>query len=180
MSFSYVVLFIQAHGNENLEHELVGSENVRLLSFSGEPNTSGMMSICPDGESLNMKALRIATASLKRSKEPEKSMKASIQTLEQAYADSSIHFEDGFRITVPISERTFYFYPNTDEDPKLCPEYGLSVIQSSNPVDHDHTLESNWCTQDTSGKKNMHMNRRTAKLLVFQNRKTTRNLPSNL
>jgi hypothetical protein len=160
--YSYVVLFVQAHGEEDLSLEFVEkTHRVQLLSFSGKPDTYGMMDICPDGESLDIKALKIATQAMKRTKNPETSLKASIPNLQTAYEQSNIFFRNGgFRITNPVSERTFYFKPNRGEDPKLCPEYGLTVVQSSLPDDFDHTLESNWMSTEKTESKNIHMNRR--------------------
>jgi hypothetical protein len=134
---------------------------VKLLSFSGEPSSEGIGRVCRDGESISIKALLVAAQAFKHSVIPETSLQKSIQPLVDVFAAEDIYYRHGFTITEPRSERHFSFFPQAKENPPFCPEYGVTVIQSSDLEDYEHTLVSNWMSTEKTDAKNLNLNKRT-------------------
>jgi hypothetical protein len=183
MEENSITIIIQGHGSENTYPSVSSSSGdkfplngLQLLSYSGMPNVAGRMSYCPIRKmSVDMEVMKLLQ-DFYSFKEPhfqyfekynqEQLLKSTIDYLKFLYESYSIDFPTGFRITHPISERSFQLFPNKHEncstscidkrdengneykrcievrDKKKvhCPVYGLYVAKSSNPYDLPFTL----------------------------------------
>jgi hypothetical protein len=134
MESNPITLIIQAHGSEDLNVGLIANR-VQLLSVSGAPNESGIMSFCKDK---NGKVSSLDTNVMKMLKNAYSKRGSIFQhfmfndilinkddppgILEQEYENCGIIFDKngGFKPTQPFSERRFYFRPNPHEDCERC------------------------------------------------------------
>ena len=164
-----ITIFIQAHGSEVFKSDITFNQlTVNILSFPGKVGTSGIMKMC-DEKSIDITAINAVRAIYNSALPPQVSQTQVSQTqvsqtqvsqtqvsvptsykilqttapiLERLYTRCLIRFEKGFQIYYPRYERIFYLEPNPGEKPHLCPEYGITVVSSSNAHDNDYTLLS--------------------------------------
>jgi hypothetical protein len=164
-----ITIIIQAHGGEDLDVGLIANR-VQLLSISGAPGEMGLMSMCDDGNG-NETSLDINVMNMLKETYMDPGVKGIAHhiifndilpyALKDEYDKCDIEFErnGGFKLTQPVSERTFMFKPNRHENCRRCtevhgskrcleyrdqcklysPEYGLTVISAS-PEDKRFTL----------------------------------------
>lgn len=182
---STITLLIQGHGNE-LSSSRISESNVHLLSFSGVIGKSGMMSDCPNGMPIDVIMLNYIAEAYEGITDPELQKEyyekdsMLVNGLKEKYKECEIVNDAGFTRTFPRNDRIFYFRPNKHENhvkcikmgdercieerdckKKLCPEYGLTVVSSSNPSDYRYTLAGKTRHEKTS-KMNWHMTLSTA------------------
>lgn len=143
MEESCVTIFIQGHGNQLMDEIDNVSGNVKLLSFSGYATCAGKMEICND-KSVDMLALETIKKEYqnKQSCNDQNFVYKNISPiLIKKYKECGVTYpNDGFRQTWPKYDRMFQLHPGKGEDPKLCPEYGITVVASSYPSDLEYTL----------------------------------------
>jgi hypothetical protein len=146
--------------------------NLQLLSIPGLPGINGLMGSCPpDDTPLDIKIVDYIQNIYYHNNDitlPELS-----DPLRKLYKMCKRTFPSGFKITYPRSERGFVFEPNPhencvmcteDDGPRCllerqvgkrsCPEYGLTVVMSTDPDDFNYTL----ITNDERKHSNIHMN----------------------
>ena len=175
-----ITILIQGHGEEKIDP--VNLYDVKLLSFSGTIGEPGVMDFCDNGDPLDIAMVKhiaglyngIIDASLQ--KEFYEDDNFLVEPLKRMYEDCRVTFPCGFRRTYPKKQRKFHFKPNGHENCKkcikrgdniciqernprkrLCPEYGLTVVTSSDPSDYRFTLAGKTEYEGTSI-SNCHMN----------------------
>jgi hypothetical protein len=161
-----ITLIIQGHGTEDTDIGLIAN-NVQLLSISGAPGENGLMSMCLDKNGNERSLDLIVMDKLKETYIDAIDHGVTSQhiifndilpeVLEREYTNCNVVFNKngGFKLTKPISERTFIFQPNRHENCRVCiedgsckrclkerdmskilsPEYGLTIITTNNPYD---------------------------------------------
>jgi hypothetical protein len=164
---SSVTIFIQGHGEELLNTPFQNVKRLSLLSFSGSPGELGNMKICDSGESIDIQTIKYLHFMYSNLYSKYNSTVTQMDIynklpddLRELYKNCNIQYEDeGFTVTYPISERIFTLTPNTHENcvkciesgskrciyernsrKQLCPEYGITVLASSDPYDDGFTL----------------------------------------
>ncbi len=171
-----VTIYIQGHGAEHLVRIPDKSffydkyDSVSLLSFCGFIGEDGIMSFCrlENGELIPIDILAINVLhdlyfenSKKRreKRSPMEMIEHIIPTLRRVYKKCGINLMDeGFKITYPYLERSFFFKRPEHEDCKscvkkgdpecikrscsICPEYGITVIDSTDEMDYYNVLAS--------------------------------------
>lgn len=157
-----ITLFVQGHGVQNSEplEGLNDDASVRLLSFSGFATCLGQMKICDDKKPVDIVAvetIQAAYAKRTRAAYPDQNSvyKNVGPLLIEKYKSCGLTYPDkGFKQTWPRYERTFSMAINEGECTDFCPEYGISVVASSDPADAAYTL----ATQTDRDKSNMSYN----------------------
>ena len=162
MSENAITILIQAHGEES--HYLGHNLDVNLLSFCGYPGEYGSMEI-KDGKSLDVEATKYIS-SLYKSAQPQSELYSQVALpVRDIYADFGIKYKDaGFVYINPSHEREFSFEPREHENCeicvnninpktqtkykkcrqrsiKYCPNYGVTIVASSDPEDLPYTLQ---------------------------------------
>jgi hypothetical protein len=164
MSETAVTIFIQGHGAEMPSQPFAKVDGVSLLSFSGSPGELGEMRFCDNnGLSIDINAIQYIHNKYKNSSSSINQTKIYSELpdgLRNLYEDCEIFYKNsGFITTYPHVQRIFYLKPNTHEncvkcvksgnnrciykrDPntKSCPEYGITVVASTDPRDNGATL----------------------------------------
>lgn len=161
---SSVTIIIEGHGAEHLGERLEYIQNVNLLSFCGMPGELGIM------KGFGEDSISIATISKLGSHYNEflygegkddpymnnqiGLFESSPKMLDTLFKSNGLLFPCGFKMTNPVSERTFYLRPNPGENVRKsgrcerdskkmhCPEYGITIIASSEKEDKPFTLAS--------------------------------------
>ena len=137
---SEIIIYISAHGEQHHYPLPPSNANVQMLGFQSAYGQYGMMKNKPlsfSKNSLDELAMRVTVKTLKSSKtdslqtgfqqalpkELKKIYLASLMT-DDEFAD----FDEGFIITAPARDRTFYMKPNHDESHEFKPHYGIHII----------------------------------------------------
>jgi hypothetical protein len=154
-----ITLFIQSHGLESITSP-ISLPGVKLLSFVGNVTQIGEMKICQDGQPIDMKVLHYLKDYY--SDEYVRDVPSHIlfdvlpYYLRSIYRQCGIEYPNGgFRRVYPKNDRTFTLECRPDEDPGLCPEYGITVVHSSDPRDNGFTL----CTSEGTINSNINITR---------------------
>lgn len=159
---SEVTIFIQGHGSEDYTLSLKQSINLNLLSFCGQIGALGEMKL-ENGLQLDIAALNIIQKYYKDhlNDTQDNKLQGISYVLPILYKRFGITFPNGgFKITQPVRQRTFFLRPNEHENCRmctefgserclesrtrnvLCPEYGITVVDSSDTQDNGFTLDT--------------------------------------
>ena len=152
---SEIIVYISAHGEQHHYPLPPSNANVQMLGFQSAYGQYGMMKNKPlsfSKNSLDELAMRVTVKTLKSSKtdslqtgfqqalpkELKKIYLASLMT-DDEFAD----FDEGFIITAPARDRTFYMKPNHDESHEFKPHYGIHIIdvQTNNSLFSSFAVE---------------------------------------
>jgi len=188
---SSVTIFIQGHGLQ--EYDTISKDqDVNLLSFCGYPGDVGRMAICPNGKSIDIEAINKIMACYKSPNTQDEIYKTLETPLEKLYRNCGIKFrKGGFNYTFPKYQRYFQLKPNPHENCRVCeeygqgrclnlrerdrycPEYGITVVKSSNDQDYSYTLVSK--NEDTRSRANLDINEASRN---YWHKKATNNAPA--
>ena len=152
-----ITLYIRAHGGENFNSSIQEyiKENVYLVSFAGNPGLAGWSTICPDGIPVDLKVLyQIGGFYHMKSFDPTKPTQKDIlfddelrDNLKSIYeyclrnCSPSVNLPT-FSRTNPQTDRNYTLEADKGQDPRISPEYGITVVASSNEDDKEYTFES--------------------------------------
>ena len=161
-----VTLYMAAHGVEFFGNSSYRPDNnVFVMSFIGVPNSSSDFGICSDNRPLDFHVLEYIKNYYENSGGTQYKNIFSQELkdkLKQIY-EEELEVPEGtylFSTIKPVANRYFFFKPNEHENcnkciennEKLkgiycsknrnpeCPEYGLTIVESSNPSDNGYTL----------------------------------------
>jgi hypothetical protein len=158
---SSVTIFIQGHGREMPSQPFAKVDGLSLLSFSGSPGELGEMNFCKNGEQIDVMAIKYIHKQYKNSSNNQENIYKKLPDgLRNLYEGCDIFYKNsGFITTYPHSQRVFYLKPNTHENcvkcvesgdnrcifkrdlnTMYCPEYGITVVASTDPRDNGTTL----------------------------------------
>jgi hypothetical protein len=182
-----VTIFIQGHGSEDYTMSLKQSTNLNLLSFCGQIGALGEMKI-ENGIQLDIAALNIIKNYYKNhlNDTQDEKLQGISYELPILYKRFGITFSNGgFKITQPVNQRTFFLTPNEHENCRictefssgiclesrtrnvLCPEYGITVVNSSDPQDISFTLDT---IKEGSPTKNVNINMSLSNFTHWKNK----------
>ncbi len=166
---SAITVYIQGHGYEGnrLEKECYFDDNydsVQLLSFCGFVGEPGLMTYCEvDGKKVPIDLITIKLLHTlyqentlnQFEKSPIEMIKHITPIIQKKYRECDILFQGdttrkgtlsqrpgGFNLTYPINNRGFVLTRPEDEDCLLCPEYGITVVDSTDSDDIDFMLST--------------------------------------
>ena len=140
-----ITLYIIGHGTENIKLPFNNSdESLKLLSFVGEPGKLGELFRCETNNQPIDKVVNfgIYNQILKNysgkvtlnNQEQNNFFTSSGKMLENIYEKCGYPVENGFSVTYPLFERSFYLEPNIHEECRLCsdPEE-FALVKKYNP-----------------------------------------------
>lgn len=150
-----VTLYIRAHGHDLFDSNIERiNQNVYLVSFAGNPGLPGWMTLCPDGDPVDLKVLyEIGDFYHRKSLLDPKPTQKDILYDEELTDQLKLIYKDClgddptvnlpiFSRTQPTTNRFYSLKPNPNEHRELSPEYGITVVASTNEEDAPYTLES--------------------------------------
>jgi hypothetical protein len=145
---STITLCIQGHGQEYIHKMLTQNVkfNVNVLTFGGKLGVETDFRMCYDG-SIDTKVMNKLNLLYSSRRATKLSKTLMFETLPEyfyrLYADQQLYYPSGaFQIIYPKIQKVFQLRPKCGEDERLCPEYGISVVSSSDPADNGFTLET--------------------------------------
>jgi len=188
---SSVTIFIQGHGSQEA-YPIKRDAGLQLLSFCGFAGEFGRMGECPNGNPVDIEVVNRIMDFYRFDLEQAEMYPQIKSPLTKLYKDCGIEFrKDGFNYTYPKYERFFQLEPNDHENcracirdfkgrclekrtrTKLCPEYGITVVKSSEDEDFEYTLVSK--TEQTRQQANLDI---TERCRTYWKAKAIRNAPA--